>query len=371
MEASVTLYKKTIRGKREKKLYWEISVCEDEIYTRSYYDPEKKHLVEGSKTKIKGKNIGKSNETTPHQQALKTMQSKIDYKIKNCEYSYISDEPRVVKFDIMSLKTSTRDEKWITKGCFQQPKLDGLRCVAVYNETKIKWDLWSKNRKEFLFLYHIKNALEDEVFDKSKIYDGELIHSQGFQKLCNVANVNRKESSEEEEPITYYIFDIIDRETDQANRLAFIYNFIDVNNKRVPIKIVESIEVSTWEEINNIHDYYKEKGYEGSVIRSRDNMYVFRRSSRCMKIKDFDSLEAIVVGYDQGVGKYKGRVIWICSYKGKKFYCIPKATDAEKEMLFSTAQDYIGRELTVQHQGFTKDGVPRFPVGICFRELIE
>ena len=43
-------------------------------------------------------------------------------------------------------------------------------------------------------------------------------------------------------------------------------------------------------------------------------------------------------------------------------------TRAEKKKLFQNAQDYIGEMLTVKFQDYTVAGIPRFPVGVTFRD---
>lgn len=360
-----TLYKILNVGKpAERKVFWEITVVDDEINTKFYYEKSDK-IKEGPPTKAVAKNVGKKNETTAQEQALKMMKSKINAKIKE-GYQFLHLDIEKKDFEIMSLKTSTRDETWVEEGCFQQPKLDGIRCVALYKEQG--WELYSKKHNKFPFLEHIKQALQSQNLDKTKIYDGELLHPDGFQTLINIVNVNRHTppSEEQEREVIYAIFDIIDYKLTQTMRLEQLHKYVEVNCGG-PIRIVESIEVGTWEDINKLHNYFKVQKYEGSVVRHKNSLYVNKRSTRCMKIKDFDTFEAVVVGFGQGVGADLGKVVWTCTHNGQHFDCVPKIPDNEREDFFKNGQKYIGQRLTIQHQGFTKKGVPRFPIGICFR----
>lgn len=371
MSLSEKLYKILNLGKKnERKVFWEIMVVNDEIITKFYYENSTK-MKEGVPTKAVAKNVGKKNETTAQQQAFKMMQSKIKAKINKEGYQYLHLEREERDFEVMSLKTSTRNEVWIEEGCFQQPKLDGIRCIALYKNDQ--WELYSKKHNKFLFLNHIKNSLLAENFDKSKIYDGELIHKKGFQTLINIVNVNRQTAppTEQENEIFYFIFDVIDLNLNQTTRLAEIYKYVEINSQPSSIKIVESIEVCTWKDIEKIHTYFKEQKYEGSVIRHKNSNYVTKRSTKCMKIKDFDSFEVDVVSFTEGVGNDKGKVVWICEYNKQKFDCVPKITDNEREYFYINGKKYIGQKLTIQHQGFTNKGIPRFPIGICFRDFIE
>ena len=76
-----------------------------------------------------------------------------------------------------------------------------------------------------------------------------------------------------------------------------------------------------------------------------------------------------VVGVEQGVGLEDGCVIWVCQTKeGKTFHCRPRGTREDRQQLFENGKDYVGKMLTVRYQENTDEGLPRFPVGITFRD---
>ena len=76
-----------------------------------------------------------------------------------------------------------------------------------------------------------------------------------------------------------------------------------------------------------------------------------------------------MVGFTEGEGHEKGLVIWTCKTKdGKKFNVRPRGTHEERAALFKEAGNYVGKKLTVRFQELTGDGIPRFPVGITFRD---
>ena len=80
----------------------------------------------------KGKNIGKSNETTPVQQAMKEAEAKIQKKIDE-RYRYtVEDAVDAIKenFRPMLAVSFDRHSSRVTYPCFAQPKLDGIRCIA-------------------------------------------------------------------------------------------------------------------------------------------------------------------------------------------------------------------------------------------------
>ncbi len=76
-----------------------------------------------------------------------------------------------------------------------------------------------------------------------------------------------------------------------------------------------------------------------------------------------------MTGYKEGEGLEKGCVIWICKTpKGQEFAVRPRGTHEERAELFSDADSYVGKKLTVRYQELTTDGLPRFPVGLTFRD---
>jgi DNA ligase-1 len=110
-------------------------------------------------------------------------------------------------------------------------------------------------------------------------------------------------------------------------------------------------------------------GYEGVMIRDPKSPYQGRRSYYLQKYKKFDDEEFEVVGFQEGQGNDIGTVIWVCETpSGKTFTVRPMGTRAEKQKMFQNANDYIGEMLTVKFQDYTVAGIPRFPVGVTFRD---
>jgi DNA ligase-1 len=112
---------------------------------------------------------------------------------------------------------------------------------------------------------------------------------------------------------------------------------------------------------------------EGLMIRNKQGLYQLgSRSVDLQKYKEFEDAEYPVIGFTEGQGLAKGHVIWICRTKeGKDFHVVHKGTHEERAAFFKKAKSYIGKELTVRYQELSEDGIPRFPVGITFREEFE
>jgi hypothetical protein len=107
-------------------------------------------------------------------------------------------------------------------------------------------------------------------------------------------------------------------------------------------------------------------------LRNKLGLYKNARSSDLQKFKEFFDSEFKVVDYKEGEGLEGGCVIWVCETEdGQRFACRPRGTREERIELFKNGDRYIGNMLTIRYQELTDTGLPRFPVGICFRSEFE
>ena len=76
-----------------------------------------------------------------------------------------------------------------------------------------------------------------------------------------------------------------------------------------------------------------------------------------------------MVDYKEGEGQEAGCVIWVCKTdEGKVFHCRPRGTREDRALQFQHGADFVGKKLTVRYQELTDTKLPRFPVGIAFRD---
>ena len=113
-----------------------------------------------------------------------------------------------------------------------------------------------------------------------------------------------------------------------------------------------------------------EEGHEGTMIRDKDSMYeVGQRSNYLLKHKDFQTEEYEIVGANEGTGREKGTVIWVCkTQSGREFTVRPEGTLETRKNYFKNKNNFLGKLLTVKFQNLTSLGIPRFPVGIVIRD---
>ena len=110
------------------------------------------------------------------------------------------------------------------------------------------------------------------------------------------------------------------------------------------------------------------------MVRNKQGMYQLgARSYDLQKYKEFEDKEYKVTAFTDGQGLEKGLVIWTCETpEGKHFQVRPRGTHEERATIFKDVTKhpakYIGKELTVRFQELSDDGIPRFPVGLSFRD---
>ena len=106
-------------------------------------------------------------------------------------------------------------------------------------------------------------------------------------------------------------------------------------------------------------------GGEGLMIRKPGALYEAGRSSTLLKVKPFSDAEAVVIGYDPGKGRHKGRVgaLRVRMPNGKEFSLGAGLTDDERR-----DPPKIGVTITYRYTGLTDAGIPKCTGYICVRD---
>jgi ATP-dependent DNA ligase len=363
-----TLYSKSKTGKTQ---VWNIQVVGSTI--RVSYGYKDGAVTVSEKTIAVGKNIGKKNETTPEQQAMSEARSTWEKK-KTSGYAEALGEaqvPAVASEGSLATHEAIlpmlahdyhKRGKDIVFPCFVQAKLDGVRCIFRNGV------LTSRQSKVFPDMEHITNDLKGV----SLILDGELYsETLTFQQFVGL--VRKKKHSVAEKvllkQVKYWVYDCV-------NNKPFVERHADLVNMFQGARAFEYVQqlptetCQTKAQLKGFHDRYVADGKEGLIIRNSAGLYQLgARSKDLQKYKEFEDAEFMVTGYTDGVGSEEGLVIWVCSTEGKKEFSVrPRGTHEERAEIFKDAESYVGKKLTVRYQELTEDGIPRFPVGIAFRD---
>jgi DNA ligase-1 len=247
--------------------------------------------------------------------------------------------------------------------CFVQPKLDGTRAVGMPGK-----GLFSRLRKTFPHMEHI--LAEMAQLPAELILDGELYTSElTFQEIVGLVKKEtlKPGDADKQLKIKYHVYDLMNGRPFQE-RYAELERLFQARRFQ-HLVLVPTIPCSSEAQMKEQHAAFVADGFEGIMLRCPTGVYKHSRSADLLKYKEFFDAEYEVVGFKEGEGQEKGCVLWTCKTEdGKTFHCRPRGTREDRAELFHRGSEYVGKNLTVRFQELTDEGLPRFPVGIAFRD---
>jgi DNA ligase 1 len=357
------LYKKDSKGKLR---VLEIFAEGDQVVQRS-------GLFDGKRSETRssciGKNIGRSNETSPEEQALSEAEAKIKKKLEK-EYFTTKEEAEGSEVLLPMLAKDYKKEfhkiDW-SKDVFMQPKFDGMRCLAILDPDG-SIQLLSREGKNIQEQYGsmghiIKNLKECTASQKRVVLDGELYaHGLSFQENMKLIKKYRGDATHE---IKFNVYDMV-RPENFTIRLLKISMIVE-NLEHV--KISNTVWSVTKDMVKSYHEKFLAEGYEGSIIRHGNDGYKVKgRSSSLLKYKDFldGDFEVVdIVPFE----KYPEQGKIFCKDNGGNgFYATPKMSHKDRESLLKNKAKYIGKIANIRYFEKTDEGVPRFPIFVGFHE---
>jgi ATP-dependent DNA ligase len=242
-----------------------------------------------------------------------------------------------------------------------QPKLDGVRCLVYLENGEVVFQ--SRQNTIYEPLMHLVDELRS-ILQRAPdlVLDGELYaHELGFENIISMVR-RSKVKHPEIHKIKYHMYDVFYKDLsmsfiDRRQLLTKIYG------AEPNVVVVETIPVKK-SEIDVLLHKYIAINYEGIMIRG-NGPYKHGRSKDLLKYKLFKDAEFEVIGHHEGQG---GIPIFECKIKDKTFSVAMKGTTESKKERMENVAEYYGKMLTVKYQELSAEGIPRFPVGIAFRD---
>lgn len=374
-----TLYKKTSTGAIQE---WTISAyvasmnSTDATIETNYGQLGSDKIQTTTDSISSGKNIGKKNKTTPFEQAIAEAQAKWKKQKKK---GYVESKEAAEAGELDSLieggivpmlahKFSDQGHK-IKYPAYVQPKLDGIRCIAILKNGKCT--LWSRTRKLIKSCPHIVEALEKLGPEVDIVFDGELYNHDFKENFEHIVHLVRQDKKPDPQctDVQYHIYDLVMDEPFYKRSIKMRY--LKESKFNGYIVKVETCTVEDEAQAMTYFEQWRSQGYEGAMIRNADGKYVNKRSYDLLKMKDFMDSEYEIVGIDEGRGKLTGHVgAFRCKdSRGTEFLAKMSGETAKLKEYFENHSLWKGKQLTVKYQGLTgANGVPRFPVGIAIRD---
>lgn len=356
-------------------------------YALITYGQEDGKMQETRRDYATGKNIGKSNETSPYQQCMSETERK--WLDKRDKEGYVEDREQGNKNEEKTDKdtpiypmlaqtydplSNVKKKKGISYPCFIQPKIDGLRCIMYMSPTTNTVVSQSRTGGHFTTMGHL-SAILLPFFKQHPDWaiDGELFTwNYPFEELAGLIKKTKLSFSDLEKlkRVDYHIYDAVclsHPELSFSERWKFIMTHLPSDPRLVK---VQTERVEDIPEFRETFSRYVEIGWEGVMLRNMEGPYLTNyRSHDLQKYKEMVEEEFPIVGWKEGDGRDKGTVIWLCKTPDEiEFSVRPRGTVEQRREWFDEGEKYVGKQLTVIFQEKSEKGVPRFPVGKAVRD---
>lgn len=374
MKVLPTLFKKTRTSALQ---YWTISSFDSTIQT-AYGQVGGKEQVTTDIIR-EGKNLGRSNETSPAQQAQAEAEAKWEKQIKK---GYVEDRTRAeagendfvggVSPMLAPTKPYPTDKnlaKKIAYPAYMQPKLDGARCIVSINHGVVS--LWTRTRKPIYCVPHIV-----EAYTRLKLadgnWDGELYNHEYRHRFEDLMSIIRQQEPDAEglyRVIQHHVYDIVIDEPYRERLARLTDSAVAVAGD--PIVLVPTFKVETVEEAKAFQTQFEDQGYEGGMIRNANGPYESgRRSNHLQKMKSFFEGEFKIVGVEEGSGHDAGTVgAFVCvTEAGVEFKARLMGARARCRDYFEHPEKWQNKMLTVKYKRFTADGSLYLPTAKGLRD---
>ena len=358
-----TLYKRAVNGKINE---WTIEVDGHCYRTISGYTDGQKTTTEW--TCCEGKNIGRSNETTAKEQAMKEAKAEWDKRTERGYFDDIKNVDKVTMFKpMLANKLEDRKDK-IIYPVYSQPKLDGIRCIVRSD------GMWTRTGKRIISAPHIFEALKP-MFEKNPdlIFDGELYadkYANDFNAIVSLVKKTKptaQDLKDSAKVIEYHIYDLPSCDG------TFVQRYQELHNLLLWLPdccvVVATSQIDNENDLSAYYEDYVADGYEGQMIRL-DEKYENKRSNSLLKHKSFIDEEYTIVGVEEGGGNLTGMVgaLVFESKQGDRFTAsVNGGWDFLKE-LWKDRKSLVGKEATIKYFNITPDGKPRFPKVTAIRD---
>jgi DNA ligase-1 len=263
-------------------------------------------------------------------------------------------------------------------------KLDGIRCIFKDGE------MLSRSLKQIPNVQLHRRFADIKKWSAENpghILDGEIYaHGLTFQEITSVVMSDDKEVPD---GFWFYCFDYVtDPAVPFAKRNAEIKQF---ENKFFAIAVLQQHEVKAADGV--MYGFYaaEKQGYEGLILKNPNGRYKFGRATvkenLMYKVKPFVEKSAIIKDVQQATVAREGSerkinelgqsktsmkkddrvpieraAAFIVDWNGRELAVTIAATNEEKDKIWATRAEYVGKELCFKAMDVGAKDLPRHPV---------
>lgn len=262
------------------------------------------------------------------------------------------------------------DEKLLENGSFDgyvmSEKLDGVR--ALWDGVALK----SRSNKKFSVPKCFTQNFPPFALD------GELFIDRGkFEELLSVVN-SANTDCKAWQNVKYFVFDVPNATGTLTQRLETLESYLNALKKAqketYPLFIIAQTPIKNKDELDKALQRVVKLGGEGLVVRKNSAPYENFRTKNAMKLKIYEDSECKVIAHNAGKGKFANK---LGSITCEQEIIIKENTSdfktrKTKLVRFKIGSGFSDKErenpppinslITYKFNGYTKNGVPKFPV---------
>jgi ATP-dependent DNA ligase len=261
-----------------------------------------------------------------------------------------------------------------------EPKLDGLRCIAIKKDGVVT--MFTRSGSPIETLPTIKAALEAASWDNF-VLDGEAM-GRDWNESASV--VMSHKTAKDDSGMVYNVFDamVFDDWKDQAND-ADLLSRVDLVKELVEevgsdhVVHVGGITAKDQDQLLKFYGKCIESGYEGIMVKKLASPYIFKRSDSVLKLKPVTTYEGVIVGHYEGNRGSKREGLWggfqVVMPNGVVTKVGGGYNDKIRAEISIDPDSWIGKIIEIEGQpdpltadGLTADGRIRFPVFVRVRD---
>lgn len=194
--------------------------------------------------------------------------------------------------------------------------------------------------------------------------DGELWAGRGtFDMASGIVRSARADDSEWRQ-LQFMVFDLPALDAPFGERVQHLHELL--NDVGIAwLQPVLQLRVESVDALDAMLESVVSQGGEGLMLHHRAARYEAGRSSQLLKYKPHDDAEARVVAHIEGRGKYAGMTgaLLVERADGVRFRVGSGLDDADR-----AEPPPVGSLITYRYNGYTANGLPRFPRFLRIRE---
>lgn len=328
--------------------------------------------------------VGKQKRTDEEQAAFE-VDAGYTYQLKRKYFETIAeiDTPRFFAPMLAEKWADTTFEKCVARvvkdrvsarslqgtGVFVEPKLDGFCCIAQAS------GLTSREGQPIVAVPHIMSALSPFFRDfPDAVLHGELYnhdYKDDFEQLSSILKKTKNLGPEQLEAAKVMQFHVYDYPSPEVAPLPYserrellqmdlgLFTGDDIGQSGT-IRLNPFYPVAGEWEVETYRSQFIDDGYEGAMVKLDLAYRVGKRSWSNLKCKVFDDNEFPLVRVEEGKGNYSG-------YAKRATFRLPDGRTfgagikgGQSQFNRALLADSSGQlSATVQHFGWTSDGIPR------------